>query len=271
MAALIPILAVAACTGSATSVAPPQKSLKFSTAPTALVHAGASADIPIKVNNPGATISESGRMPSGLSFRRGLGGTAAIAGLPGGDAGGSYQVLLLAVDDGRHVSQELTLSVDEAPYFPSIDNTTFGANEYHGNQEMIFATGYPMPQLSYAGALPGGFTFTSTGIGAVTISGSPGSFEGPCSSQITVLAVSPSGTATLPVTIKIGDWRCFYNVGGSWVSRIGDTIISNVGKPVGQWLWQNGKKAAAWVWERGRAVVLSPEAEEGAGFAVADE
>ena len=42
-------------------------------------------------------------------------------------------------------------------------------------------------------------------------------------------------------------------------------IIGKVGKPVGEWLWQNGKKAAAWVWERGRAVVV-PVAEAGGGM-----
>lgn len=256
------IMGVAACTGnpSPKQATPP---LKFSTAATALVHAGTSADVPIRVSDSSATISESGPMPSGMSFRVGHGGTATIVGVPGGDAGGYYQVRLTAVDGSQRVSQELTLSVDEMPYFPSIDNTTFGANEYHGNQDVIVATGYPMPQLSYTGNLPGGFTFTLASTGMATISGSPGTFEGPCSSQINVTAVSTSGTATLPVTIKIGDWRCPLNVVGPMLGHIvGGSIIGKAGNVVGEWLWQNGKKAAAWVWERGRAVVVSPEAEQ---------
>ena len=78
-------------------------------------------------------------------------------------------------------------------------------------------------------------------------------------------AVSASGTATLPMTIKLGDWRCPLNVAGPLLGHIiGGTIIGKAGKAVGEWLWQNGKKAAAWVWEHGRAVVVSPEAEQGA-------
>jgi hypothetical protein len=234
--------------------------IKFSTAPAALVHADVSTEIPIRVSDPSAKISESGPMPSGMSFRVGPGGTAAITGVLGGDAGGYYRVQLTAVDGSRHVSQELALSVDEQPYFPSIDSTTFGANEYHGNTGVIVATGYPMPQLSCTGILPGGFTCKQTSTGVVTISGSPGSWETPCSSQITVQASSPSGTAMLPVTIKIGDWPCFYNVAGSWVGDIGGAIIGEAGKQVGEWLWKNGKKAAAWVWKYGRAIVVqSPE------------
>jgi hypothetical protein len=258
------IVGVAACTGSPSSehVTP---ELKFSTTAAALVHVGTSASVPIRVSDPDATISESGPLPSGMSFRAGQGGTAAITGVPQGDVGGDYQVRLTADDGSRHVSQELTLSVNEVPYFPSIDNATFGANEYHGNQDVIVATGYPMPQLSYTGALPNGFTLTQTSTGMVTISGSPGSFEGPCSSQITVRAVSASGTATLPMTIKLGDWRCPLNVAGPLLGHIvAGTIIGKAGKAGGEWLWQNGKKAAAWVWERGRAVVMSPEAEQGA-------
>jgi Putative Ig domain len=261
------LVGVAACTGSPSPghVTP---ALKFSSTAAALVHVGTSASVPIRVSDPGATISESGALPSGMSFRAGRGGTAAIAGVPQGDAGGAYQIRLTADDGTRHVRQELRLSVDEAPYFPSIDNATFGANEYHGNQDVIVATGYPMPQLSYTGTLPGGFTFTQASTGMVTVSGSPGSFEGPCSSQITLRAVSASGTATLPMTIKLGDWRCPLNVAGPLLGQIaGGTIIGKAGKAgkaVGEWLWQNGKKAAAWVWERGRAVVVSPEAEQGA-------
>ena len=107
-----------------------------------------------------------------------------------------------------------------------IDNTTFGASEYHSNQEVIVATGYPMPQLSYTGTLPSGFTFKQTAIGMATISGSPGTFETPCSTQITVHAVSASGTATLPMTIKIGDWLCSFNVVGPWVGHVGGAVIT---------------------------------------------
>jgi hypothetical protein len=259
-AALILTSAMAACSGESITLP-----LKFSTAPAAVVHAGASTDVPIRVSDPGATISESGPVPSGMSFRRDPSGSAAIVGVPGGDSGGYYHVRLTAVDGSQHASQEFTLSVDERPYFPSIDNTTFGANEYHGNQDVIVATGYPMPQLRYTGTLPDGFTITQSGIGVITISGSPGSFETPCSSQITVQAVSSSGTATLPLTIKIGDWLCFYNVASPWVSQLGGAIIGEAGK----WLWRNGKKVAAWVWQRGRAVVRSPQAEQVAEDAAA--
>ena len=257
-ATLLLIVAVAACSGG---VASPPPSLKFLTASSAVLHANLSTDVPIRVSDPGATISESGPMPSGMSFRGGTSVTAAFVGIPGGDSGGYYDVRLTAVDGSQRTSQEFTLSVNEKPYFPTINSTTFGANEGHGNQDMIFATGYPMPQLSYSGTLPGGFSFRQTGVGVVTISGSPGSFEHPCSSQITVLATSVSGTAALQLTIKLGDVWCFYNVVGSWVVKIGGAIIGPVGKPIVKWLYENGKKAAAWVWERGRAVVLSPQAE----------
>jgi hypothetical protein len=268
-------MGVAACSGGP----PPKRAssehaaleIRFSTAAAAVVHVGASTDIPIRVSDSRATISESGPTPSGTSFRVGQGGTAAIVGVPGGDTGGYYRVRLTAVDGSQHVSQQLTLSVDEMPYFPTIDSATFGASEYHSNQDVIVATGYPMPKITYTGTLPDGFKLTLTHTGMVTISGSPGTFESPCSSQITMHAVSAAGTATLPVTIKIGDWRCPLNVAGSLISHIGGAIVSKAGKVVGNWLWQNGAKAAAWVWQRGRAVVVSPEAEQGVEGAAGDE
>jgi hypothetical protein len=251
------LMGVVACTGggppSSKRAMPP---LKFLTAQTALVHAGEGAEIPVRVTDPDAMISEYGLIPSGMSFHDSHGGTATITGAPGGDAGGYYHVQLTAADGTRQVSQELTLSVAETPYFPSLDNTKFGANEYHGNQDVILATGYPMPRLSYTGTLPSGFTFKRISTGMVMISGSPGTFEGPCSSQITVVAVSVTGTARLPVTIKLGDWRCPLNVAGPWLDHIVvDTIIGKGG----DWIWENGKKVAAWAWEHGRAVLSSDE------------
>ena len=76
----------------------PEPSLKFLSTPAALVHAGENTRVPVRTTDAGATITASGNLPAGMTFRPGQGGTAAIAGVPGGDAGGYYQVRLTAAD-----------------------------------------------------------------------------------------------------------------------------------------------------------------------------
>jgi hypothetical protein len=262
------IIAVAACTDNSHSpqLTPAPPTLRFSTPPAATLSVGAFAITNVEVTDPGATISEFGQLPDGVSFHRTVGGYAVLEGIPKDGSGGQYSIDLTATDNRRHAAQLFTLTVDEKPQFPTLDVARFGANTYHGNQFLVIAIGYPTPTISISsGTLPSGFTFTSYADGSATIEGSPGTFETPCNSQVTLRAVNSSGIASYTVMVDIGDYLCWCNVVCTWLASqaisLGKWIYNKWGKPVGRWIVQQGKKAWQFIKCRSGRCLEDPEGD----------
>jgi hypothetical protein len=125
---------------------------------------------------PAASLSETGALPTGVTFVNNVGtGTATIAGTPTG-AGGSYPLTITAVGSST-VTQSFTLGVQEAPSFTSAATATFTVGK--SSSTTIKATaGYPTGTvITESGTLPTGVSFTDTG-GSATLSGTPGSGTG---------------------------------------------------------------------------------------------
>ncbi len=116
--------------------------------------------------SPAPAISESGALPSGVSFSP---STHVLSGTPAAGTGGTYPITFTASNGvGSPATQHFTLSVEQAPAITSSDAATFqvGANASF----TVKATGFPAPAISEAGALPSGVSFNSvTGI----LSGKP--------------------------------------------------------------------------------------------------
>jgi hypothetical protein len=122
---------------------------------------------------PTASVSESGALPSGVTFANNGDGTATISGTPAGASGGVYPITFTANNGvNPSASQSFTLTVDQAPALTSADNVTFDIGE--SNSFTVTASGYPAPALSESGDLPGTVTLTDNGNGTATLSGDPG-------------------------------------------------------------------------------------------------
>ncbi|HEU5214655.1 MAG TPA: putative Ig domain-containing protein [Gaiellaceae bacterium] len=121
---------------------------------------------------PAASLSESGALPSGVTFVDNGDGTATLAGTPDAGTGGTYDLSFAASNGiGTDASQDFTLTVDEAPTITSADHVTF--TEALAGTFTVTTSGFPAPSLAESGALPSGVTFTDNGDGTGTLAGTP--------------------------------------------------------------------------------------------------
>ena len=121
---------------------------------------------------PVAALSESGTLPSGVSFNDNGDGTATLSGTPDAGTGGSYVITITAANGvGSAAGQSFTLTVDEAPAITSANAATFVSG--HQNDFTVTTTGTPTASIAETGSLPDGVTLTDNGDGTATLSGNP--------------------------------------------------------------------------------------------------
>ena len=152
---------------------------------------------------PTAALSESGSLPSGVTFTDNGNGTATLAGTPATGTGGTYPFTIGASNGiSPNATQSFTLTVDEAPSITSGDSATF--SEGNAGSSTITTAGYPTAALSENGALPSGVTFIDNGDGTATLAGTPAAGSRG-SYQITINAtngVSPDASQTFTLTVN---------------------------------------------------------------------
>jgi hypothetical protein len=136
--------------------------------------------------SPSATFSESGTLPTGLTFNS---TTGALSGTPGAGTGGTYTVTFTASNGvGTPASQSFTLTIDQAPAITSANNVTFTVGT--AGSFTVAASGFPVDTFSESGTLPTGLTFnTSTGV----LSGTPAAGTG---GTYTVTFTASNGVGT---------------------------------------------------------------------------
>ena len=144
----------------------------FTSAPSTTVTVGTSFDFAVGTSgSPAPTITETGALPSGVSFEPGLPGSASITGFAGAHTGGTYTITLKAKGAGT-TTQSFTLTVDQPPAI----TTAASANATIGTafSFKVKSSGFPVSVLSESGALPSGVTFTAkSNTGNATFSGTP--------------------------------------------------------------------------------------------------
>jgi hypothetical protein len=115
---------------------------------------------------PATTLSESGALPSGVTFNS---ATGALAGTPAAGTGGSYPVTFTAHNGiGTDATQAFTLNVDQILAITSANSATLTAGTL--GSFTVTTTGWPAPTFSESGNLPAGLALNSaTGV----ISGTP--------------------------------------------------------------------------------------------------
>lgn len=119
---------------------------------------------------PRPMITETGALPNGMSFVDNQNGVATLSGIPQSTTGGVYPVTIGASNGlTQDTSQSFTLTVDEAPSFMSANRVFFAVGTVQSFT--VKTNGYPKPQLSLMGPLPGGVSFSDNHDGTATLSG----------------------------------------------------------------------------------------------------
>jgi len=138
---------------------------------------------------PTAALSESGTLPSGLSFADNGDGTASLSGTPAAGTAGSYPLTITATNGvAPDDVQNFTLTVHFGPAITSAASTTF--TEQESGSFTVTTVGAPTPAVTEHGSLPSGVTFVDDGNGTATLAGTP--------------ATGTSGTYALTITASNG-------------------------------------------------------------------
>jgi hypothetical protein len=149
---------------------------------------------------PSATLTQSGKLPSGITFALGANGTATLAGTPATGSGGSYPLTLTATNSAGTVNQTFSLIVNGAPTFTSVANATATAGQAFSFT--VTTSGYPAATITRTGTLPSGITFTAGSNGTATLAGTPGSTVGGAFTQ-TFTARNSFGTVTQTFVLTV--------------------------------------------------------------------
>ncbi len=120
------------------------------------------------------SISETGTLPSGVTFTDNGNGTATLAGTPAAGTGGSYSITFTASDGiTPNATQLFTLTVNQPPSITSVDHATFTVG-VADSFTVTTAPGVPAATtITETGALPAGVSFTDNGDGTATLAGTP--------------------------------------------------------------------------------------------------
>ncbi|MGD0069876.1 MAG: IPT/TIG domain-containing protein, partial [Streptosporangiaceae bacterium] len=150
--------------------------------------------------SPAPALTETGTLPSGVTFTDNGDGTATLAGTPAAGTGGTYPLTITAHNGVTpDATQSFTLTVDEAPAITSPASATLmGAL---GDTVTVTTSGFPAPKLTETGPLPAGVTFTDNGDGTATI-GATANAASVTTFQITASnGVSPAATQSYTLTV----------------------------------------------------------------------
>ena len=124
---------------------------------------------------PTPTITETGLLPTGVGFVDNGNGTAFFSGTPAAGTTGTYPLSITASNGiGGPVSRSFMLTVNPSTGSPGITSQEV-ASFVKGiaGSFTVTTTGSPTAQISEAGSLPAGLSFTDNGKGTATISGTP--------------------------------------------------------------------------------------------------
>jgi hypothetical protein len=123
--------------------------------------------------SPTPTLSESGTLPSGVSFNA---STGVLSGTPAAGSGGTYNLVFTASNGvGSNATQNFTLTVNQAPAITSAGSTVFTVGS--AGTFTLTGTGFPAPSFSESGALPSGVTFSNGVLSGTPAAGTGGAYN----------------------------------------------------------------------------------------------
>src|SRR5487761_738099 len=181
--------------------------------------------------SPTAPLTESGALPTGVSFVANNDGTATLTGTPAPGTQGVYPITITAQNYVANTSQSFTLTVPSAPTITSAATTTFDVGT--PGTFAVTTTGAPAPALSETGALPSGVTFVDNGNGTATLSGTPATgFQG--SYPLTITAnngVAPAATQSFTLVVDAAPTITSGNAAAFAEGLAGSFTVTTAGNP----------------------------------------
>ena len=138
--------------------------------------AGAAGTFTVKATGyPAPALSETGALPSGVTFTDNHNGTATLAGTT--TVTGTFPLTITASNGiGTAATQAFTLTVNGAPAITSPSSATFTTGT--AGSFTVTSIGSPTPTLTETGTLPAGVKFTANSNGTATLTGTPGKAAG---------------------------------------------------------------------------------------------
>jgi hypothetical protein len=153
--------------------------------------------------NPNAALSETGGLPTGVSFVDNGNGTATLGGTPTAGASGPYVLTISAANGvGSPATQSFTLTVDSPPAITSVAATSFTVGS--AGSFTVATTGTPAPTVTESGRLPAGVSFTGGVLSGTPASGTTGVYP------ISFTAANGIGSpASQPFTLTVDSLATF--------------------------------------------------------------
>ncbi len=179
--------------------------------------------------SPSPSLTETGALPSGVSFVDNGNGTATLSGTPAAGTGGPHSLTFTAHNGiSTDYIQTFTLNVNEAPTITSANHATFtlgAAGTFN-----VTTTGTPVPSLTETGALPGNVTFTDNGNGTATLAGTP-STSGTFTLTLKATNVVSSANQTFTLTVNTAPVITSANNATFTVGSLGSFTVTTTGTP----------------------------------------
>ena len=170
---------------------------------------------------PAPTLSESGTLPSGVTFDPATGvlsGTTHVT--------GSFPVTITASNVAGSVSQSFTLTVlAAAPAFTSAASATFVVGQ--AGAADVTVTGSPTPTVTELGALPAGVSLVSVSPGHYQLAGTPAAGTGRVYSKVKFIATSTSGLVKQLFTLTVDQAPAITSVAGK-AGKVGSAFSMTV-------------------------------------------
>ncbi|MEA2610029.1 MAG: hypothetical protein QOJ75_2272 [Chloroflexota bacterium] len=153
--------------------------------------------------SPTPAVSQTGALPTGVTFTPNANGTATLAGTPATGTAGTYPLVLTAANGiSPNATQNFTLTVNAAPAITSANAVSFTVGS--SGTFTVTTTGHPNATVGESGALPSGVTFANNGNGTATIAGTPATGTD-ATYPITFTAtngISPDATQSFTLTVN---------------------------------------------------------------------
>jgi hypothetical protein len=182
---------------------------------------------------PTPALTETGALPTGITFKDNGNGTATLAGTAAAGTGGSFVITISAKSTAGTATQTFTLTNSQAPSITSATTAAFAIGTL--GTYSVTTTGYPAPTITEVGVLPTGLTFSSATAGTATISGiaaagTTGTYP------VSISATNSSGsTATLALSISVSASNAPLITSGTsaffTLSKAGSFAITTSGLP----------------------------------------
>jgi hypothetical protein len=150
--------------------------------------------------NPMPTLTETGSLPSGISFSDNHNGTATISGTLVAKKTGTFIVTVAAHSSQGTSYQTMTLTVAKPtePKVLGVKSLRLAVGDHVA--DTISTSGFPTATLSESGTPPPGMAYTYVGGGAAKLTGVPTT---PGSYSITITAQNSAGSNSKLLKIKV--------------------------------------------------------------------